>query len=78
MYKVIFAFVLVFAAAVYADQPAPLEFSVDGIEPPQQLVEACDAVITQFATRYTDEWYEEMEACAVRDPDYLQSNWASN
>ena len=78
MYKVIFAFIVTFTATVWADQPAPLEFSVDGIEPPQQLVEACDKVITEFADRYTDEWYEEMEKCAVRDPDYLTSNWASN
>lgn len=58
------------------EQPEPVRFQVEGREPAsQERIEACNKVIIEFTTQYTDHWYEQMEACVYLDADYLNEQF---
>lgn len=75
MKAILLTFLAVFAAqsGIYQlNNNTQIEFSVDGIEPPDDLVQECHARISEFTAIGGDEYMEEMEQCSLYDPDYLQ------
>ena len=74
MKAIILTFLSVFAAqsGVYQlNDNTKIEFSVNGIEPPDDLVQACHNRISEFAAVGGDEYMEQMEQCSLYDADYL-------
>lgn len=74
MKAIVLVFLAVFAtqSGIYQlNDGTKIEFSVDGIEPPDDIVQACHARISEFTAVGGDEYMEEMGQCSLYDPDYL-------
>jgi len=62
------------APAYPEEQPLKFSVEINGVirnDASQERIDKCDSVITEFATRYSDHWYEQMESCVYLDADYL-------
>lgn len=81
MKAIILTLLAVFAAqsGVYQlKDNTKVEFSVDGIEPPDDLVQACHDRISEFTAVGGDMYMEQMEMCSLYDADYLVEQFPDN
>ena len=62
------------APAYPEEQPLKFSVEINGVvrnDASQERIDACNKVIVEFTTQYTDHWYEAMEECVYLDADYL-------